>query len=150
VKRIYINPLRLLNVCLSQGLVTKEEALEAIREGIGQRGKEKQLQASARLGGFRTEHNVLGNAFLASKYENGERTNEFMTTGKGKRIGLNLRVNNKDQRASQTPNQVVGGQAGTPAITAQVRDVIAKAVKDALGGQVAVSVDDEFDELLEL
>lgn len=138
-----IDPKRFINICVAQGVITKEEALEAIREGAGMRGADKQLKLTDRFGGVRDEHGHLGSVFLAThKPEDG---GGIRYSRDEKRVRCNFRFQTaKKQQAAATPGQVLGGQQGVPAALANLTPEAMELLRAFLGqGQQQVEAEEE-------
>lgn len=113
MRSLNIDIARLINLAVSNGAISKDDAVQAIRDGLT---PGKALPITQHCAHWRDEHGHLGSMFLATDKE----TKALRRSEDQKRVRFNMRSSAaKSQAATTTPGQKLGGQVGAPQLSAE-------------------------------
>jgi len=133
MRSLNIDIARLINLAVSNGAISKDDAVQAIRDGLN---PATALPINQHCAHWRDEHGHLGSMFLATDKE----TKALRRSEDQKRVRFNMRSSAaKSQAATTTPGQKLEAQAGVPTFTAEQLAALRKLLS---GGGVSAHVDE--------
>ena len=146
MRSINIDPVRFINLCVSNGIISPEAALAAIKAGMS---ADTKLPITQHCGHFRTELNDLGSMFVATDRETKQPVEVKDRDGNGTgRFRFNFRSSSasarKKQEASSTPGAVLPTD-GAPQLDAQTLQALSQLVAQANAAQAEEEVPEQVE-----